>query len=141
MREDDDLELNWSGRWNLAYRILAVNILTIVLLAAGILYLDAFRNRLSKERARQVRIEATVTAVALASVPEKAREATLAAITKSTDTRMRIYGEDGNLVADSWKVDRPHLRASRPHDAALEQGRRPSDRSRLQCPRGREVAR
>jgi len=107
MHEDDDLALNWSGRWNLAYRILAVNILTVVLLAAGILYLDAFRNRLSKERARQVRLEATVAAVALAAVPEKAREATLAAITKSTDTRMRIYGDDGKLVADSWRLTGP----------------------------------
>jgi two-component system sensor histidine kinase ChvG len=28
-----DLDLSWSGRWTLTYRILAVNILTLVLLA------------------------------------------------------------------------------------------------------------
>ena len=31
--EDSDLVLNWSGRWTLSYRILAVNVLTIVLIA------------------------------------------------------------------------------------------------------------
>ena len=107
MHEDDDLALSWSGRWNLTYRILAVNILTIVLLAAGIIYLDAFRNRLSKERARQVRIEATVAAIALSAVPETARQATLASITKATETRMRVYGKDGSLIADSWKSTGP----------------------------------
>ena len=50
--EADDLALSWSGRWTLTHRILAVNILTLALLALSILYLDAFRNQLSKERIR-----------------------------------------------------------------------------------------
>jgi len=57
-----DLVLSWSGRWTLTYRILAVNILTLMLLALSIIYLDAFRNRLSKERVRQTKSEAVVTA-------------------------------------------------------------------------------
>src|SRR4029453_10471655 len=57
--DEADLRLSWSGRWTLGYRILAVNILTLVLLALGVLYLDAYRNRLSKERTRQARIEAS----------------------------------------------------------------------------------
>ncbi len=40
----------WFGQLPLAHRILAVNLLTIVLLACGVLYLDAFRNQLSEER-------------------------------------------------------------------------------------------
>src|SRR5215217_5710070 len=59
--DEADLRLSWSGRWTLGYRILAVNILTLVLLALGVLYLDAYRNRLSKERTRQTRIEAATT--------------------------------------------------------------------------------
>lgn len=114
MHEDDDLALSWSGRWNLTYRILAVNILTVALLAAGIIYLDAFRNRLDKERSRQVRNEGLVTASALASVPEAQREATLAAITRSTGTRMRLYAPDGSLVADSWRVTGPTFRLRDP---------------------------
>ena len=30
--DESDLALTWSGRWTLSYRILAVNILTIVLI-------------------------------------------------------------------------------------------------------------
>ena len=41
---------NWFGQLPLTHRILAVNLLTIVLLACGVLYLDAFRNQLSEER-------------------------------------------------------------------------------------------
>ena len=47
-----------------AHRILAVNLLTLVLLALGVLYLDAFRNQLSKERMRQIRREADIAAPA-----------------------------------------------------------------------------
>ena len=60
-----DLRLSWSGRWTLGWRILAVNVLTILLVALSTLYLDVFRNRLSKERVRQTRIEATATAQAM----------------------------------------------------------------------------
>ena len=48
--DESDLALTWSGRWTLSYRILAVNILTIVLIALAIVYLDAYRNRLETER-------------------------------------------------------------------------------------------
>ena len=57
--EDPDLRLSWSGRWTLAHRILALNLITILLVALSTLYLDVFRNRLSRERVRQTRIEAT----------------------------------------------------------------------------------
>src|SRR4051794_30431316 len=63
--EEADLALSWSGRWTLGHRILAVNVLTLALLAISVLYLDSYRNRLSKERTRQTRIEATTTAQAL----------------------------------------------------------------------------
>ncbi len=105
--DEAGLALSWSGRWTLTYRILAVNILTLVLLAAGLFYLDAFRNRLSKERLRQTRHEASVTATALASVPQPAREATLARIGRATGSRLRLYGPDGTLLADSWRVSGP----------------------------------
>ena len=105
--DEAGLALSWSGRWTLTYRILAVNILTLVLLAAGLFYLDAFRNRLSKERLRQTRYEASVTATALATVPAQAREATLARIGRATGSRLRLYGPDGRLVADSWRIGGP----------------------------------
>ena len=57
----------WFGQWTLAHRILAVNLLTIVLLAFGVLYLDAFRNQLSDERLDLVRREADIAASVLAA--------------------------------------------------------------------------
>src|SRR5688500_17261799 len=66
--EESDLALSWSGRWSLSHRILAVNLFTIILIALSTAYLDVFRNRLSKERTRQTRIEAVTTAQALAHV-------------------------------------------------------------------------
>src|SRR5689334_18657110 len=67
--DEADLTLSWSGRWTLAHRILALNLLTFALVALSTLYLDVFRNRLSKERTQQTRIETATAAAALAHVP------------------------------------------------------------------------
>ena len=105
--EDSDLALSWSGRWSLAHRILAVNILTILLVALCALYLDVFRTRLSKERVRQTRIETSTTALAMAHVPQSRWPALLAAVSRSTGSRLRLYGPDGRLLFDSWKSTGP----------------------------------
>src|SRR6476619_1124685 len=59
--EDPDLRLAWSGRWTLGHRILALNLITLLLVALSTLYLDVFRNRLSRERTHQTRVQ-TATA-------------------------------------------------------------------------------
>jgi two-component system sensor histidine kinase ChvG len=105
--EEPGLALAWSGGWSLGYRILAVNFLTLMLLAASVLYLDVFRNRLSKERTRQTRIEATTTAQALGHVQASEWPALLAAISKAGENRMRVYGPDGRLLIDSWALTGP----------------------------------
>jgi two-component system sensor histidine kinase ChvG len=105
--DEADLALSWSGRWSLSHRILAVNVLTIALVALSTLYLDVFRNRLSKERVRQTKIEATATAQAILAAGPEDREAILATISKSTGTRLRLYGPNGSLVADSWRQTGP----------------------------------
>jgi two-component system sensor histidine kinase ChvG len=105
--DEADLRLSWSGRWTLGYRILAVNVLTLVLLALSVLYLDSYRNRLSKERIRQTRIEAQTTAQALAHVPQEDWPALLASVTRVTGSRMRLYGADGRLIADGWRSTGP----------------------------------
>jgi two-component system sensor histidine kinase ChvG len=105
--DEADLRLSWSGRWTLGHRILAVNVLTLVLLALSVLYLDTYRNRLSKERVRQARIEATATAQALLAAGPEDREPILATISKSTGSRMRVYGPNGGLLADSWHLTGP----------------------------------
>ena len=105
--DEPGLALSWSRRWSLGYRILAVNVLTLVLLTISVLYLEVFQNRLSKERTRQTRIEATTTAQALAHVPPNEWPALLASISKASENRIRIYAPDGRLVIDSWKLTGP----------------------------------
>jgi two-component system, OmpR family, sensor histidine kinase ChvG len=105
--DDPDLRLKWSGRWTLSHRILALNLITLLLVALSTLYLDVFRNRLSKERVRQTRIEATATAQAILAAGAEDREPILATISKTTGTRLRLYGPDGRLVADSWHLTGP----------------------------------
>jgi two-component system sensor histidine kinase ChvG len=105
--DDADLRLKWSGRWTLAHRILALNLITVLLVGLSTLYLDVFRNHLSRERVRQTRIEATATGLAIDAAGPEDREAILATVTKSTGSRMRIYGRDGALVADSWHLTGP----------------------------------
>jgi two-component system sensor histidine kinase ChvG len=106
-REEADLRLKWSGRWTLAHRILALNLLTVLLIALSTLYLDVFRNRLGKERARQTRIEATATALATQAAGPDHREPILATISKSTGSRLRMFDPSGKLVADSWQLTGP----------------------------------
>jgi two-component system sensor histidine kinase ChvG len=112
--DDADLALTWSGRWTLAHRILAVNVLTLVLVLLAIFYLDAYRNRLEKERVNQVESEAGMAATALASVPADQREQLLANLSRQTETRIRTYGPDGRLQLDSWRLTGPTYRLRDP---------------------------
>ena len=105
--EEDDLRLSWSGRWSLAHRILALNLITVLLVALSTIYLDVFRNRLSKERSRQVRIEARTAAEALSHMPPGGWPAFLGAISKTGENRLRLYGPDGKLLIDSWRLTGP----------------------------------
>jgi two-component system sensor histidine kinase ChvG len=105
--DEPGLSLSWSRRWSLGHRILAVNVLTLILLALSVLYLDVFRNRLSKERTRQTRMEATMTAQAMAHVPQSSWPGLLASVSRSSESRMRVFGPDGRLVLDSWRATGP----------------------------------
>jgi len=92
--EEADLALSWSGRWTLGYRILALNLLTVALVALCTLYLDVFRNRLSKERTQQTRIETQTAAAALSQLPPDKWPPVLAEVSRATRDRMRLYGPD-----------------------------------------------
>ena len=88
----------WTARWTLTWRILAVNIFAVLILALGVVYLDAFRNKLSKERVQRTVREAEISAIIARSVPPEQRARAIAAIGESTRSRIRLYGPDGRLV-------------------------------------------
>ncbi|HET9354277.1 MAG TPA: stimulus-sensing domain-containing protein, partial [Sphingomicrobium sp.] len=112
--EDADLALTWSGRWTLAHRILAVNGLTLVLVLLAIFYLDSYRNRLEKERVQKVAAEASMAATALQSVRPEAQQSLLANLSKQNESRIRLYGPDGQLRLDSWRLTGPTYRLRDP---------------------------
>src|SRR5437588_5663638 len=112
--DEGDLRLRWSGRFSLKYRILALNLLTVLLVALSTIYLDAFRNRLTQERVRQTRIEAAAAASALGVTGAEHRNAILAAVSRSTGSRLRLYAADGQLLADSWRFTGPTYRLEDP---------------------------
>jgi len=97
----------WVGQWTLAHRILAVNLLTILLLALGVLYLDAFRNQLAGERLQQIEREAAMTAAALGTVPAGERRQVIEALARAGRQRIRLYRPDGSLELDSWSLTGP----------------------------------
>ena len=99
--------VNWLGQMPLTRRILAVNLLTVVLLACGVLYLDAFRNQLSEERLGLIRREAKMSASALSASPASARDGIIEGLARASDSRIRLYGADGALLTDSWKLTGP----------------------------------
>jgi two-component system, OmpR family, sensor histidine kinase ChvG len=112
--DEGDLVLTWSGRWTLAHRILAVNVLTLALVGLAIVYLDSYRNRLEKERVHKVEAEAGMAATSLRSVSAPARQSLLANFSRQNDTRIRLYGPDGRLELDSWRTTGPTYRLRDP---------------------------
>ena len=100
--DESDLALSWSGRWTLTHRILAVNILTLVIVALSILYLDAYRNQLQDEREAQILGEARIAALAIDRTPGTADADLLRAIGRDSRSRLRVYDPSGALIEDSW---------------------------------------
>lgn len=105
--DESDLALSWSGRWTLTHRILAVNILTLAIVALSIVYLDAYRNQLAKEREAQILGQARIAALAIDRAPASADPSLLRAIGQDSRSRLRIYDRRGTLVQDSWAGSQP----------------------------------
>lgn len=99
--------LSRSPRFSLTSRILAVNILPLLLLGGGVFYLDSYRNQLLSERFKLARIEAQITAEALAGATRERQEALLIQIGKEQKMRLRMYDAEGQLWADSFALDAP----------------------------------
>ncbi len=110
-----DVQLRWTGKWTLTHRILALNILTVLLVALSTLYLDLFRNRLSKERTQQSRLETSIAVAAMSYVPQADWPGLLATATQVTNDRFRLYAVDGSLVIDSWRLTGPTYELREPN--------------------------
>lgn len=108
--------LGWSARLSLTSRILAVNILPLLFLGGGIFYLDTYRTQLLNERYKLARIEAQITAEALAGASRTRQEALLVQIGKEQRMRLRMFDAEGLLWADSFALDEPSFQLDQPGD-------------------------
>lgn len=96
-----DLALFWTGRISLTRRILAVNILALLLLAGGFFYLDSYRSRILDSRSAQAAREARLIARAIAGVEAKKRDALLMVLGEDTGARIRLFDADGEQTFDT----------------------------------------
>ena len=121
LRGDPRLEkLRWSNRLSLTGRILLVNVLPLVLLGGGVIYLDSYRKQLLDERFKLALVEAQITAEALAGATAQRQEALLIQIGKEQRLRLRVYSPDGALEADSFALASPSF--TLPQRAQVDQG-------------------
>lgn len=112
--------LRWSGRVSLTTRILAVNVFALALLAGGFFYLESYRARLIDFRiARAVR-ELSLIEQALEAAPPSAAPRLLADMGQRTGTRLRLYGPDGGLRVDSWRISGPNYALRDPAEEAWQ---------------------
>ncbi len=111
MAEDQQADPKWRPRFpfdaSLTARILAVNLIPLMLLAGSLFFLDSYRRQLLDERFKLARIEAQITAEALAGASRTRQEALLIQIGKEQRMRLRMYDAQGKLWADSFALDKP----------------------------------
>ena len=105
--DESDLALNWSGRWTLTHRILAVNILTLAIIALSVIYLDAYRNQLQDERQARILEQARLTGIAINRSPVAADGELLRSIGSESRSRLRIFDRAGTKIDDSWSASPP----------------------------------
>jgi len=100
-------QLSATGRFALTGRILAVNILPLLIMGGGLFYLDSYRTQLINERFKLARIEAQITAEALAGASRARQEALLVQIGKEQRMRLRLFDAKGRMTADSFALAEP----------------------------------
>jgi len=123
-------KLGWPWRISLTARILAVNVIAFMLLAGSLFYIDSYRRELFAERFRLARVEAEVTAAALAGRSPAEQRKLMARIGTMQHLRLRLYDPAGVLQADSFALAPPSFAFLDPdRDPPLQKGARLLDRA------------
>lgn len=107
-------------RLSLTPRILIINLLPL-LLGGGVFYLDSYRKQLLDERYKLARVEAQITAEALAGASRERQEALLIQIGKEQKMRLRMFDAQGRLWADSFALDEPSFAFDTPGDETWQE--------------------
>jgi two-component system sensor histidine kinase ChvG len=131
---NDERQANpeWTPRFSLTRRILAVNIFALAILAGGFFYLDSYRARLIDGRLVSIGREAALIISALETAPPQDRIPLLIRSAQATGLRLRIYDARGTKTVDSFALAVPtyqlrdprkdpiHLRVARGLDRIVE---------------------
>jgi two-component system, OmpR family, sensor histidine kinase ChvG len=91
----------------IAARLLAFNLLVLFLPIAAILYLDVYESRLLESQERSMNQQARIIATALAysgTIDSASATNFLTRLEQRTDSRVRVYGQGGALLADSNRI-------------------------------------
>lgn len=91
-------------RWSLATRILAVNLLPLLMLAGALFYLDSLRVRLTEQRLAQTQQDLILIADALHATPTDQDAALMLKAAQTTDSRIRQFDVAGNLGHDTFAL-------------------------------------
>lgn len=98
---------NWSLRWSLTTRILAVNIFAIAMLMGGFFYLDNYRVRAVDARMDMIASQLLLLDQALSAARPNQRDQLVREFTLATNSRLRVYDGDGQLTFDSFVAAPP----------------------------------
>ena len=113
--------ISFPPQTSLTARILAVNLIPLLILAGSLFFLDSYRRQLLDERFKLARIEAQITAEALAGATRERQEALLIQIGKEQRMRLRMHDAEGNLTADSFALAEPSFQFEDPVAAPWSQ--------------------
>ncbi len=105
--EPEGLTLKWSRGLSLTSRILAVNLFALALFAAGLFFLDSYRERLIDERENDAAAQAQLVAKSLSYIRAEDRAAFIEAQGAQYRSRIRIYTADGARIMDSFETAKP----------------------------------
>lgn len=94
------------GGVSLTWRILAVNIIALALLAGGFFYIDSYRARVIDERLYQSARRMELIRDFLAYIPLEKRRDVMLQVARRSGERIRLYDPSGQLVFDSARAGR-----------------------------------
>jgi two-component system, OmpR family, sensor histidine kinase ChvG len=102
--EPEELALVWSKGLSLTARILAVNLFVLAFFAAGLFFLDSYRERLILEREAQARQQVEIISKNYAYMDAELRSKFLTDFAKTTKSRIRVFDEAGQIVVDTFRT-------------------------------------
>lgn len=92
----------FAGWSSLGTRILLVNLVAILALAGALFYIEGFRSRLLETREQELLRQGDIMAQFLENQGLEKGSAAILDISSPRGTRVRLYGVDGQLIADNW---------------------------------------